>query len=351
MPSLRPSELLTYFPIRGEGLRVEPLKQGLINETYLIREDGQTKYILQRINTHVFPDVKGLMGNLERALAFLNSTDYRAVKLIHTREGNLYLDAGASGCWRLMDFIQGSLTYNTTSDTEIAREAGRIIMCFHRLLATAPLIEFVDVLPKFHNLEVRLAQFKKALSEAPQGRKSLAERAVGIVGRLSSQPLLPEKGKLPLRICHNDTKLNNILFSEKENKALCLIDLDTLMKGHFLYDFGDAVRTIVNTAPEDERILENIRFSRPLFEAFVQGMRTDWDLLEGSEIEGLAMGAVYMPLIHGVRALTDFLQGDIYYQVAYEGQNLDRSISLLTFAERAMEELPFMDNEIRKVLG
>ncbi len=333
------------------GFEVRPLRQGLINETYLLQKDGQTQYIFQRINTSVFPKVAALMGNLEKSLYYLSAEDYQNLELVKTRKGTLYLDAGEAGCWRLMNFIPGSRTYNTTTNPVVAREAGRIIARFHGLLAGAPLPEFQEVISRFHDLDFRLSELRQALGQAPAKRRNLAAKALGIIGELTQGPILPGAGNLPQRICHNDTKLNNILFSDKEQKALCLIDLDTLMKGYFLYDFGDAVRTIVNTAPEDERILEKIQFSRPLFEAFVEGIGTEPDLLSEVEIDTLARGAIYMPLLHGLRALTDYLLGDIYYQIAYEGQNLDRSMSLLTFAKRAQEELPYMQMVIRHQLG
>lgn len=348
MPVLSPHEILGYFLANVGDYDLSPLKQGFINNTFLVRAGGHTRFILQEINTSVFPQVEALMGNMQTALSYLDAPDYQAIKLMATLKGKTYLDAGDSGCWRLMEFISGSLTYNTTQSTEIAREAGRIIMCFHRLLGRAPVNQFVDVIPGFHDLDSRLAQYHKALSEAQVPRLKLAHKAIGMMEELTREPLLPKLKNLPLRVCHNDTKLNNILFSQ-DKKALCLIDLDTLMKGHFLYDFGDAVRTIVNSAPEDERVLRNIEFSRPLFVAFVEGMATEPGLLTEAELHQLAHGAVYMPLLHGVRALTDYLQGDLYYQTSYEGQNLDRSMSLLTFAQRAREEIPFMELELRRL--
>ncbi len=340
-----------YFQLPGKDYVLRELRQGLIHNTYLLLNQGVPEFILQQINTHVFPDVQALMGNLSRALTYLSAEDYEHIEVIKTKEGDLYLDTGDDGYWRVLSYVAGSITYNTTSNPGIAYEAGRVICRFHSLLKEARVDGFMQVIPGFHDLELRKTQYLHALENASEVRKSQAQHALSIAGNFMEYPFPSDIHALPSRICHNDTKLNNILFSEKDEKALCLIDLDTIMPGSFLYDFGDAVRTIVNTAPEDERILEEIRFSRRLFVAFVEGMACEPALLKEEEVNQLPYGAIYMPLLHGLRALTDFLSGDIYYQVAHEMQNLDRSMSLLTFALKASEQLDFMQEVVQKKLG
>lgn len=343
--------LQEYFQLPGKDYGLRELRQGLIHNTYLLLNHGVPEFILQQINTRVFPDVPALMGNLCHALPFLSAEDYQHIEVIKTKDGGLYLDKGDAGCWRVLTYVSGSITHNTTSRPGIAREAGRVICRFHSLLKDAPGDEFIQVLPGFHDLELRKRQFVHALENASEVRKSQARQALSIAGKFMEYPFPADMHALPTRICHNDTKLNNILFSEKGEKALCLIDLDTIMPGSFLYDFGDAVRTIVNTAPEDERSLDKIRFSRPLFGAFVDGLACEPALLHEAEVKHLPYGSIYMPLLHGLRALTDFLSGDIYYQVAYDMQNLDRSMSLLTFALRAAGELDYMHEVVQKKLG
>lgn len=343
--------LQEYFQLPGKDYGLRELRQGLIHNTYLLLNHGKPEFILQQINTHVFPDVQALMGNLSRALTYLAAEDYEHIEVIKTKEGDLYLDKGDDGYWRILSYVAGSVTYNTTSNPGIAFEAGRVICHFHSLLKDARVDSFMQVIPGFHDLELRKTQFRHALENASEERKSQARYALSIADSFMKYPFPADMHALPSRICHNDTKLNNILFSENEEKALCLIDLDTIMPGNFLYDFGDAVRTIVNTAPEDERILEKIRFSRPLFMAFVEGMAFEPAVLQEMEVNQLPYGAIYMPLLHGLRALTDFLSGDIYYQVAYDMQNLDRSLSLLTFALRASEQLDFMREVVQKKMG
>ncbi|NNE77985.1 MAG: aminoglycoside phosphotransferase family protein, partial [Pricia sp.] len=173
-------------------------------------------------------------------------------------------------------------------------------------------------------------------------RRAAAKEAIQFAHEVLAQLESVKLKDLPIRICHNDTKLNNILFSKKTKKALCLIDLDTLMRGYFLYDFGDAVRTIVNTAPEDEREHHKITFITSLFESFVDGIAANEKFLSKAEIETLHWGAVLMPFLHGIRALTDYLNGNIYYKVAYENQNLDRCLSLFDFTAKALNHIDYM---------
>jgi hypothetical protein len=350
MQPAKPNEILLSFNLPDAEFEVREVKQGLINDTFLVLQDQRIEYVLQRINTAVFKDPVALMGNLQKALPFLQATDYRALRLVDTREGNNYLDTGNAGCWRLMNYIPGSITHNTTNNPKTAFEAGRILGRFHSLLQEAGTSDFASVIPGFHKWSLRFDQYNKALNSGSTERLALAQKAIKMVAGLLDDPPLPNSGKLPKRLCHNDTKLNNILFSSYTGEALCLIDLDTLMEGYFLYDFGDAVRTIVNTAPEDERIISRISFSRPLFAEFVKGLAQHPGLLTKNELKSLPKGAIYMPLLHGLRALTDYLSGDQYYQVAYEGQNLDRSVSLLTFAQRAQVNVGFMEKVIAEYL-
>ncbi|MCK5677119.1 MAG: phosphotransferase, partial [Flavobacteriaceae bacterium] len=176
-----------------------------------------------------------------------------------------------------------------------------------------------------------------------------AQKAIDFVNNNISKLLEINFEELPVKVCHNDTKLNNILFSQ-ENKALCLIDLDTIMKGAFLYDFGDAVRTIVNSAPEDETNLERINFDINLFDAFVEGLKKHKNILNKKEIEHLSLGPVLMPFLHGIRALTDYLENNRYYKVSYETQNLDRCISLFTFSQLALNNQDYMKKIINDQL-
>jgi Ser/Thr protein kinase RdoA (MazF antagonist) len=191
-----------------------------------------------------------------------------------------------------------------------------------------------------------MEQFGTAIAKASTAKKKQAQKPIAFVPETFRKLSILNGTDLPLRVCHNDTKLNNILFSKKDHTALCLIDLDTLMKGYFYYDFGDALRTIANSAPEDEKSLEKISFDRHLFDSFVDGLASVGPFLEQKELGTLPYGVVFMPFLHGLRALTDYLNDNVYYKVTYENQNLDRCLSLFDFTQKALDEVAYMGKVI-----
>ncbi len=342
--------LLEQFQIPPAKYALQAINQGFINDTFLVSREGVPYYVLQRINHSVFPNVTGLMDNIDKAFKLLESNSYRSIKLVPNLEGGTFVNHKTHGYWRLMSYIDSSLAYDTTKSASIALEAGRIIGTFHLLLDSANPEDYVDTIPHFHDLNFRSDQFRKALETATAEKLQIAEEAIYSAKETLEKLTILNSVALPLRICHNDTKLNNILFSKKTKKALCLIDLDTLMKGYFHYDFGDAVRTIANTAPEDEQNHTNITFDRDLFKAFVDGLALNGPFLTEKEIETLPLGVVLMPFLHGIRALTDYLNDNIYYKVAYENQNLDRCLSLFDFTAKAIKSLKWMkDCVLRKL--
>lgn len=342
--------LLGCFSIKQEQFSFLPLTSGLINDTYLVQRQNKPLYILQRLNHNIFTNVAGLMHNISKALDVLKSEDYTEISLLPTTNGAYYTKTD-HGYWRLMTFITGSTTYDTTNDTHIAFEAGRIIGEFHTLLKYQEPLEYKDTIPRFHDLTLREEQFKNALAAADTLKLKSAIEEITFTHKTLLQLKNLELDSLKTRICHNDTKLNNILFSKASNKALCLIDLDTIMKGYFFYDFGDAVRTVVNTAPEDETILKNICFNESLFSSFVEGLASNPSFLTKQELKSLPLGVIFMPFIHGLRALTDYLENNKYYKVTYENQNLDRCKSLFDFSQKALDKIPFMEGVLNNRLA
>lgn len=345
--------ILAHFSVAEKEYTFNPLTDGYINDTFLVFEDGAPRYILQRVNHKVFKNISGVMNNIKHALFYLDAPDYSKIILVETKAGKEYLELHheASDFWRMMTYIDESTAHNTTTDPKIAFEAGRIIGKFHLLLQNADTENYVDTIPRFHDLELRKEQFEEALSTTPIEKKEVAEAAIDFANEILSVLEKINPSELPIRICHNDTKLNNILFSSETAKALCLIDLDTLMIGRFLFDFGDALRTIVNTAPEDEKDHSKITFKKELFEAFVDGLAIHKSMFSKKEMETMPWGAVLMPFLHGIRALTDYLNGNIYYKVAYENQNLDRCLSLFDFTQKALDEMEYMKQVVRGKLG
>lgn len=340
-------KILGYFAIAKDTFRLQPLTAGYINDTFLVSNSKIPLYILQRINHEVFKDTRSLMTNVSLALNALISEDYAAIKLLPTSKGAYFTEA-PKGFWRLMSFIPGSTTYDNTTQNQIAFEAGRIIGKFHVLLQNENPSEYVDTIPRFHDLSLREKEFEEALTKSENTKLKIAKSAIHFARKTLVKLKEINPSLLPLRVCHNDTKLNNILFSKTSGKGLCLIDLDTIMKGYFFYDFGDAVRTIVNTAPEDEQDHRKINFDQKLFSAFIKGLATNGLFLSREELDSLSLGAVFMPFIHGLRALTDYLNNNRYYKVTYENQNLNRCLSLFDFTQKALDNVPFMEKTIQE---
>lgn len=348
MESNSPSAVLTHFSIESKGYTIRPLRQGYINDTFTLLQDDAPLYILQRLNAKVFSNIDVLMQNIDYALPYLNNKNYHGITLIRTTDDQPYLNLNDREYWRMLTMVPNSIAFNTTQDENIALEAGKIIAKFHSLLQETPLDIFEDTIPRFHDLTLRKQQFEEALKSASSEKLTEAKKAILFAKNTLEEFRNYDPGKLPLRICHNDTKLNNILFDKEDNRALCLIDLDTLMKGYFHFDFGDAVRTIVNTANEDEKDLSKITFNKRLYEAFIDGLTKNSDFLTDVEIQHLAFGVKFMPFMHGIRALTDYLKGNIYYKVTYETQNLDRCLSLFAFTKKAIEHMDYMQEVIAK---
>lgn len=340
--------LLGYFVPGQKEFNFKVLTTGLINDTFLVYKKETPLYVLQRINHHVFTDVAGVMKNISSVLNVLKAKDYQHVELLQTPE-NSYFVQTSSGYWRLMGFIAESTTYNTTESEETAFEAGRILAKFHLLLDGRNVWEYTDTIPRFHDINLREQQFNRALERAETSRLKKATDSIVFARKMLITLKHIDFEALESRICHNDTKLNNILFSKQTGKGLCLIDLDTIMKGYFFYDFGDAIRTVVNTASEDEKQLGRISFNEQLFTAFVKGMASNPSFLSKAEIRSLPMGVVFMPFIHGLRALTDYLENNRYYKVEYESQNLDRCLSLFDFSAKALDKTSFMQDELKRI--
>ena len=341
--------ILNEFKVTSQEYCFKVLTAGYINDTFLVSANDKPLFILQRVNHNVFENIEGLMTNINRAFKSLKAKDYTQIKLIPAVSGKTYI-SHTSGYWRVMTYIESSTTNDTTTEPKIAFEAGRIIGKFHTLLANEQPVKYVDTIPKFHNLELRKMQFLAALARSSDEKKEVAKSAIIFSKDMFIKLEEMRETLLPQRVCHNDTKLNNILFSNETQKALCLIDLDTLMAGHFHFDFGDAVRTIVNTAPEDEQNHDKITFEKHLFEAFIDGLANNGFFLSKEEVESLPYGVLLMPFLHGIRALTDYLKGNIYYKVAYENQNLDRCNSLFNFTQKALKEVDFMKKTTNRLI-
>jgi Ser/Thr protein kinase RdoA (MazF antagonist) len=329
------NDIVSQFDIQSSNFSYKKIYQGYINDTYLLEQNSEPKYILQGINSGVFKNIAALHENIDLALKRLNAIDYTQVILCKTKEQkHLYIHNNSF--WRLMTFIPNSVAYNITSNSKIAYEAGRIVGKFHSLLKDEDLSNYNETIPNLNYLPFRIKEFNNTIENTTNKLLEKANLEIEFAKAHLHDFEAFYKVKLPKRICHNDTKLNNLLFN-KSNDGLCLIDLDTLMEGYFHYDFGDLVRTVVSEANEDEKELHKIKFNTQLFVALIDGINSNGSFLSKMEIEFLPISCALMPFMHGLRALTDYLNGNIYYKVNYPEQNLDRCKSLFQFARLAKE--------------
>ncbi len=333
--------------------RVEPYGNGHINETYAAyytAADGhEYRQILQKINTHVFKDVEALMQNIVGVTTYLRSIvgERETMTVIPARDGKTYFTDTDGGCWRSYIFIENATAYDRIEKDSDFDTCGESFGRFQCQLADYPARDLHETVPFFHHTPRRYENLKAAIAADKAGRaasvaKEIAfaldreESAGDIVHRL-------EDGTIPVRVTHNDTKLNNILIDDETGKGLCVIDLDTVMPGAAAYDFGDSIRFGAATAAEDETDLDKMEMSLHLFEVFARGyMRTAGGFLTPTEVDSLAAGARLMTLECGVRFLTDYLDGDVYFRIHRPDHNLDRcrtQFKLVADMEQKMERM------------
>ncbi|GGD47478.1 phosphotransferase enzyme family protein [Muriicola marianensis] len=349
MGGITPKMALDHFVIERKTYGVKPLSTGYINDTYTIFDGHVPVFLLQRVNEKVFHDIPGLMENLEAVLPALKGMGYHPVSFYYTKARHPYYCDKNGQYWRLMSFVPNGVSYDFTTDPDIAFESGRILGIFHRLTEKIATKSIKEILVGFHHLSKREGEFKMAVENASEERKQKAREEISFANDLLEKLHGNRPIDLPLRICHNDTKLNNFLFDSKTGKGLCLVDLDTVMPGYLHYDLGDAIRILANPNPEDERDLEKITFDLHMVKTFLEGIRESG--LELSESERLAIpyGAILMPFLHGIRALTDYLQHDRYYRVTYPQENLNRARSLFAVALKASENSAALAGIVKEV--
>ncbi|WP_420592570.1 phosphotransferase enzyme family protein [Robiginitalea biformata] len=345
MATPQPARVLENFKIPAGLRELQPISEGLINDTFRVSIPNSDGYVLQRINTEVFPDPDALMENLERILPKLRGDGYRQLELIRTTDGRAWYQNAGSGAWRLYKFIPGSRTISDAQQPGVARETGRILGRFHQLLQDTDPGILHPVLPGFHDLGLRIQQLNAAETQGLPDRVARGRKLAEQARVLASQMEAVRLDTLPTRVCHNDPKLSNILFSTGlRPKALCLIDLDTLMPGALLFDFGDAGRTLINSLAEEQPEDGTNEIDWRAYREFCQGFAAACPELSAAESASLPYGLLLMPLLHGARALADYYLGDLHYKVSYETQNLVRARNLLRVAGTAGEEI----NRLRK---
>ena len=342
-------EVISGFDFGGELEEVGIFGNGHINETYCAvfsTDTGKKKFILQKMNHQIFKDPVGLMENISGVTSWLKKkiqenggdVERETLNIVNDREGSPYLVDKEGEYWRAYLFIEGATCFDQVENDEDFYQSALAFGNFQRLLSDYPAETLHETIPDFHNTVKRFGDFKKAVAEDACGRAADVQKEIQFV--LEREQLahtlvdLQKAGKLPLRVTHNDTKLNNIMIDDVTHKGICVIDLDTVMPGLSLNDFGDSIRFGANTAEEDETDLTKVSLSVPLFEIYTRGF------LEGcagslteAEVKMLPQGARLMTLECGIRFLTDYLSGDTYFKIAREKHNLDRCRTQLGLVE------------------
>jgi Ser/Thr protein kinase RdoA (MazF antagonist) len=345
-------EIFECFCAEGTFLRGEPFGSGHIHDTFRIEtaESDKDDYILQCLNNRIFKNIPELQENIERVTVHLRKklsnipgSDIRreCLQLIASKEGKSWITDKQGKFWRMYIFISDHRSYNIVDTPGKAYEGGKAIGRFQAMLADLPGKPLHETIPFFHNIEKRLETFQKVINADPLGRVSnIGDEISSVLRRADEMKIilrLGREGKIPLRITHNDTKFNNILL-DRNDKALCVIDLDTVMPGYIHYDFGDAIRTAANTASEDEKELSKVRMDIELFEAYAGGYLSETcNTLNDTEKEYLAFAPGLITYTIATRFLTDYIDGDNYFKVHHEHHNLQRARAQLKLVE-SMED-------------
>ena len=325
-------EAIFQFPTAGTPCDCRQVKSGHIHKTYRISTDTGAQYILQRINQYVFPNVSAIMRNVHAINDYLGKTKQGKMPMIRylkTREGQDYYDDGAGGAWRAYPFVENSLCLQRPETEEDFTECARAFGGFLYALDAFPVTQLEETIPHFHNTADRYQKLRSAMELDAAGRRAEVEAELRFAFAREEKGCellrMMERGLLPIRVTHNDTKINNVLLDRDSRKAICVIDLDTIMPGLSAYDFGDAIRSGARTEAEDERDPSGVRLDLRLFCAFVKGFCESCPSLTEEEIRVLPLGAYTMTLECGIRFLTDYLEGDRYFSIDREKHNLDRA--------------------------
>lgn len=359
------NDITKHFKFEGEFINAKPYGLGHINDTYLVsfKTDNNTisKYILQRINTNIFKTPERLMENIKNVTLHLQDKisacggDIKRenLNLIPTQNGEYFYKSAEGDYWRAYIFIHGAQTYQVVVNLKHFYNAGKALGKFEQNLADFPADKLFETIPDFHNTYKRFLAFKEAVEKDPLNRAKEVEAEINFVLKRSEDTSilvnLFNEGKLPLRVTHNDTKFNNIMIDDVTGEGICVIDLDTIMPGLSLYDFGDSIRSGANPAEEDEIDLSKVCMDLELFESFTHGFieGTNYSLTE-LELEYLPFSAKLMTFECGMRFLADYLNGDIYFKIHRPNHNLDRARTQFKMVADMEEKFDEMKSIVEK---
>ena len=354
-----------YFLADGSFSDAEPYGSGHIHDTFRVKtsEEEKDDYILQRLNNRVFKNIPELQENIERVtnhlrhkLEYVPGADIKreCLTLIPAKNGKTWIEDEDGNFWRMLVFISNNKSYDIVDTPDKAFEGGKAIGRFQALLTDLPGKPLHETIPSFHDVEKRIENFMYTLKKDPAGRvKETVNQTDFILKRADDMRIIQKlgrEGKIPVRITHNDTKFNNILFDEN-GKSLCIIDLDTVMPGYFHSDFGDAIRTAANIAAEDEYDISKIRMDIDLFKAYASGYLSETNnILNDIEKEYLAFAPLLITYEQALRFLTDYIDGDKYYRIHHKHHNIQRTRAQIRLLESMEEQYGEMKRIIRKLI-
>ncbi|MBE7079759.1 MAG: aminoglycoside phosphotransferase family protein [Clostridiales bacterium] len=340
------------FCLLGNILSIEPYGEGHINLTLLVTTD-EKRYIMQKMNTRVFNDPDSLMANICGVTQHLTARGIETLNVIPTKAGESYLKGDE--CYRVYDFIENTVTYQKVTDKEVFKNSGKAFGEFQNYLAEFDASKLTETIKRFHDTPKRFADFKAALTADVCDRAKTCQAEIDFI--LSHENTYGiamaglADGSLPLRVTHNDTKLNNILMDAETNKARAVIDLDTIMPGSMLFDFGDSIRFGASTAAEDEKDLDKVHFDIDLFKAYAEGYcAAVKDSITAREAELLPYGSYLMTIECGMRFLADYLSGDTYFATKYTDHNLVRARTQIRLASEMEASFQAMSEIVANIL-
>lgn len=355
-------DIVSRFATEGTVADIRPLGNGLINDTYKVstKEADAPDYVLQRVNTTVFTDVDMLMDNIaavtrhiRKKLEAANVTDIdrKVLRFIAADGGKLYHREADGTVWRMMVFIPNAKTYEAVTP-EYSYFAGNAFGHFEDMLVDIP-EKLGEVIPDFHNMEFRMKQLREVIEKNPAGRvgEDAVMKLLDLIGKDAEEMCKAERmgreGKLPKRVCHCDTKVNNMMFDE-EGHVLCVIDLDTVMPSFVFSDYGDFLRSAANTTAEDDPDMSHVAFNEEIFKAFTRGYIEGARFLTPMETENLPYAVALFPFMQSVRFLWDYLSGDHYWKCKYPQHNLDRARNQMRLYQCVREHDDMMREYIKE---
>ena len=358
-------QALDAFDFGGQVVGAVRYGSGHINDTFCVHtqpgEDPCRRFILQRISAAAFHHPDQVMANIVGVTSYLGKQiaaaggdpERETMSVYATRDGKSFYTDSEGGAWRAYPFVEGTVCLQSAETPELFAASALAFGNFQRMLKDYPADTLYETIPKFHDTEDRLKNFKQALRRDVKNRaRTCKDEIQFVLDHAADCSVLMSQlraGTLPLRVTHNDTKLNNILFDEKSGQGICIIDLDTIMPGLALNDFGDSIRFGATHAAEDEPDLSKVSFDIDLFEAYTKGyLETAGDVLTENEKANLAWGAKILTLECGMRFLTDYLQGDTYFKTQYPTHNLVRARTQFKLVQDMEQQFEAMQAIVKK---